>query len=303
MINSAYHVSIPAPGFSAAMQSLHTASERISEALAPLKGVSLDIPQIPVRHFTPPPARFPVSEETPFAPNRQTIQYMLDQTGLSDSDLLESMLPKVVTATKVAPHRYEIKICPMIDRIKWRIRMAARFGMSMEVFQDERIDENTKTDDLAILQSMASIRSAADSLQIATKEDVAAMCAGQSSIMEKIDGIDHRVAEGIEATRQVGAAVTALVPPRPADLQCSERELEEILGNFGVKRGERQIRRWEEFLLNGGKSGSKPPMGYTLQTRLTIAAATAWARSFANHEKGKLSAKTFFDERFSRRRT
>ena len=50
----------------------------------------------------------------------------------------------------------------------------------------------------------------ADSLQIATKEDVAAMCAGQSSIMEKIDGIDHRVAEGIEATRQVGAAATAL---------------------------------------------------------------------------------------------
>lgn len=47
----------------------------------------------------------------------------------------------------------------------------------------------------------------ADSLQIATKEDVAAMCAGQSSIMEKIDGIDHRVAEGIEATRQTSGRV------------------------------------------------------------------------------------------------
>lgn len=279
------------------------ASSRLADAFAPLKDATLNLPAISFPKVAPPPPPCPVREEMPFSPTPQTVKYMLGQAGLDDIGLLESMLPKVVMATRLAPHRYEIPIAPILNRIKWRMRMASRFGMSMEVFRDERIDDGGKSDDLALLQSMLSLRAAPSAVSAATKEDMDDIRDRQSSLMAKMDEIGDDVAEGIKETRHVGAAVTALIPPRPADCQCSVRQLEKILGKLRIRRCERQIRRWEKYLVSGGRDGTKPPMGYTLQTRLTIASATAWAQSYAAHEKGKLSAKTFFDERVVRRRT
>ncbi len=127
-------------------------------------------------------------------------------------------------------------------------------------------------------------------------EELAELRGDHSTMLQKIENLNESVTEGIEETKRNTAAVMALTLPRPSDYGCSEKQLQQILERLMIKRTERQIRRWEAFLKSGGKAGSKPPMDYTLQTRLTLASAATWAESFASRERGRLKTRNRFNE-------
>ena len=194
----------------------------------------------------------------------------------ADLGLLKSMMPAEVAATRAGANSRIIDIVPIVERIKWRVKMAKRFGLTLEVFRDERVDANSKADDIAILRAFSDLPGV--------------------EVVDRLDGIQCDVAEGVEVARETKSIVESLVVPRPSDYECSEKALSQILGRLNAGKSERQIRRWEKFIETCGKEGSQPPSGYSLQTRLTVASATAWAQSYANLEKAKLTTKTYLNE-------
>lgn len=104
-------------------------------------------------------------------------------------------------------------------------------------------------------------------------------------------------AEG-EETRSV---IRAHFPNRQADCQVTQEQLAKLLAGMNCPKDRKTINRWEKYLETNGKEGNKPPAGYTLQTRLTLQAATAWADSYAAAENGKLKTKISFEARFGGR--
>ena len=194
----------------------------------------------------------------------------------ADLNLLKSMMPHAVSATKTGEHTTVIDVDPIIERIKWRVKMAAKFGVTLEAFRDERIDANSKTDDIAILRALSDM--------------------SKGEVIDRLDGIQCGVAEGLDVTKEMKSIVVSFVLPRPSDYECSEKALSQILDRLNVGKCARQIRRWEKFIETCGKKGSPPPSGYSLQTRLTVASATAWAQSYAALEKSKLSTRTYLNE-------
>ena len=194
----------------------------------------------------------------------------------ADLGLLKSMMPAEVAATRAGANSRIIDIVPIVERIKWRVKMAKRFGLTLEVFRDERIDANSKADDIAILRAFSYVP--------------------DGEVVGRLDGIQHCVAEGPEAAKETKSIVESFILTRPSDYGCSEQDFARILEKLNVRRTERQIRRWEEYIRTCGKKGSQPPSGYSLQTRLTVASATAWAQSYANLEKAKLTTKTYLNE-------
>lgn len=99
------------------------------------------------------------------------------------------------------------------------------------------------------------------------------------------------VKRGADAAERSEALVRAHVAPRPGDYEVTLQRMSEILARLNVRRDEKTIRRWEKYLSTGGREGTKPPEGYTLQTRLTLQSATAWAKHYAAQEKSKLNVK------------
>lgn len=94
--------------------------------------------------------------------------------------------------------------------------------------------------------------------------------------------------------------VKAHLTPRHTDYQVTQKQLAEMLTAKYCKRDKRTIIRWEQYLKTDGEKGTKPPAGYTLQTRLTLQTAAAWVESFSAKEIGKLKTKISFDDRFGR---
>ena len=89
--------------------------------------------------------------------------------------------------------------------------------------------------------------------------------------------------------------------PRKSDYQVSQPNLSQWLEEKNVATTVRQIQRWEQYLKTDGTKGTKPPDGYTLQTRLTPQFAQAWVDHYATQERGKLSTRNYFDERTASR--
>ena len=75
----------------------------------------------------------------------------------ADLELLKSMMPIEVAAIRAGANSRIIDIVPIVERIKWRVKMAKRFGLALEVFRDERIDANSKADDIAILRAFSDV--------------------------------------------------------------------------------------------------------------------------------------------------
>ena len=215
----------------------------------------------------------------------------------ADLELLKSMMPREVFATKNSNNCTMIETVPIVERIKWREKMAARFGFTLDVFRDERTDANSKADDLAILQALSSrVAGSVCGSTSETGSGISDLKRGQVEIKEKIDGIQQDLSESLEVGRNTNAIAQAFMPPRPSDYACSIKNLEQILSRLDVTRSERQIRRWEDYILSSGANGTQPPSGYTLKTRLTVASATAWAETFATQEKARLRTRTYLNE-------
>ena len=95
----------------------------------------------------------------------------------ADLGLLKSMMPAEVAATRAGANSRIIDIVPIVERIKWRVKMAKRFGLTLEVFRDERIDANSKADDIAILRAFSDVP--------------------DGEVVGRLDGIQHCVAEAM----------------------------------------------------------------------------------------------------------
>ena len=99
------------------------------------------------------------------------------------------------------------------------------------------------------------------------------------------------------------AVVKAYLTPRPADYQVSQPQLSKMLNARNCPKTVKQIQRWEKYLQTGGTgaNATKPPKGYTLQTRLTLQTATAWVDSYTAQDNAKLKTKISFEARFGGR--
>lgn len=113
-------------------------------------------------------------------------------------------------------------------------------------------------------------------------------------VMAELGEIKGEIKDGVA---QTNALIKAHMTPRPADYVVTQGQLCAILDGLNCGRGVKTISRWEKYLSTDGREGTEPPDGYTLQTRLTLTSATAWAQSFASAEKSKLNVKCAFDER------
>jgi len=84
--------------------------------------------------------------------------------------------------------------------------------------------------------------------------------------------------------------------PRRDDYVVSQPQLSKILTNLRVPITVRQIQNWELSLRSNYEKGTKPPEGYTLQTRMTLESATAWATTYAHREQSKINTKNALGE-------
>lgn len=119
--------------------------------------------------------------------------------------------------------------------------------------------------------------------------------------IEKKQG-DAKQLDRIEAwVMSTGALVKAHLLPRSADLEVTQKQLSEMLETLNARVGVRQIQRWEKYIKTDGQKGIKPPDGYTMQTRLTLKTATAWAETFAATKGRQLRTKVSFEARYGGR--
>ena len=117
------------------------------------------------------------------------------------------------------------------------------------------------------------------------------------SMAAKLDAIAADVKRGANAAEgartaaeSTGRIVLNHMTPRPGDYEVKQLQLSIILEGLNANVTVRTIQRWETYL-KGGKRGTKPPEGYTLETRRTLAGATTWAETYATKEKAKLNTK------------
>lgn len=107
--------------------------------------------------------------------------------------------------------------------------------------------------------------------------------------------------EAADNSKRAKTVIETHIIPRPSDYQVDQPTLSQWLANANVSITVRQIQRWEQYLKTDGKKGTKPPDGYTLQTRITTVSAEAWVSHYATQEKGKLTTRNFFNERTATR--
>ena len=114
---------------------------------------------------------------------------------------------------------------------------------------------------------------------------------------EKLDVI-------LSAIKSTQTTVTAHFAPRTADYQVTQEQLARMLTARNCPKTEKTIQRWEKYLqTNGmGKDVTKPPTGYTLQTRLTDKTAAAWVEAYTASDTAKLNTKISFEARFGGRK-
>ena len=141
---------------------------------------------------------------------------------------------------------------------------------------------------------------------LTSEERILAAVADTKTAVERIDANTRRGADAAEGAREeakkaaenseiTGRLVLNHMTPRPGDYEVTQIALSKILEGLGAGVTVKTIQRWEKYLATNGKEGTKPPDGYTLQTRQTLAGATAWARAYAAREKSKLNTRVSLD--------
>ena len=112
------------------------------------------------------------------------------------------------------------------------------------------------------------------------------------------EGAETAATESKSMLDQIVGFFKAHIIPRTSNYAVTQKALSQLLEKFNAKVTERQIKRWEQFIKTNGRKGTKPPDGYTLETRKTLAGATAWAKNYADLEKGRLNTKVSLEKRF-----
>lgn len=107
---------------------------------------------------------------------------------------------------------------------------------------------------------------------------------------KRLDIIDH-----IDSAKQEVIGKMMLLTPSQAEYQVSTEQLSGILSRLNASIGKRMIEKWEQYLRSNGSKGNRPPVGYTLQTRLELSGAVAWARTYAAGRNGKLRTKVSYE--------
>lgn len=89
---------------------------------------------------------------------------------------------------------------------------------------------------------------------------------------------------------------------RTGDNEVSAKELAKILcaelSKVGNQNGktERTVQNWDMYIKSGGKKGTHPPEGYTLDTRRTWEAAKTFATIYAYRESARLKKRVAFND-------
>lgn len=109
----------------------------------------------------------------------------------------------------------------------------------------------------------------------------------ESELLAKLDTLQKDVYD-------VKVAVTQKIPTSK-DYAVSCSQLAKIIAGLGAKAGVRIIQRWEQYLRGDVLHGTKPPLDYSLYTRISLPSATAWAQSFAAMKSSKLRTKISFE--------
>ena len=117
---------------------------------------------------------------------------------------------------------------------------------------------------------------------------------------ERLQGLLIRKEEELASLKE-SPKKPSIPLPRKEDYIVDCKELAGMLAMADVPKSARQIERWDNYLRSAGMSGTQPPQGYNLNTRLTLEAAHAWVKSYAARETSKLKVKVGFDERYHRR--
>jgi hypothetical protein len=117
---------------------------------------------------------------------------------------------------------------------------------------------------------------------------------------ESAEGAKQVAKESKSLLDQIIGFFKAHIIPRTSNYAVTQKALSLLLEKFNAKVTERQIKRWEQFIKTNGRKGTKPPDGYTLETRKTLAGATAWAQRYAALESGILNTKISLEKRFGK---
>lgn len=144
--------------------------------------------------------------------------------------------------------------------------------------------------------------------KITTNEDAIArkvadaIISGRRQVLAKlgeVQGEAHGAKVAAEAAEdraeETKSLVKAHLTPRPADYKVTQDQLSEMLKAKNCPKDKRTIIRWEKYLSGNLKNGTKPPEGYTLQTRLTLESANAFVDFYCANEKSKLNTRISFE--------
>jgi len=160
-----------------------------------------------------------------------------------------------------------------------------------------KVNETQAAANLAAKNSAAAKRAAEQIAQTtaglpAAIAETKAEATGAKVAAKSAQAAAEKAANNSETT---GRLVLNHMTPRPGDYEVKQKGLSEILETLKAKVTVKTIQRWEKYLATNGKKGTKPPEGYTLQTRQTLAGATTWAETYAAREKSKLNTKVSLD--------
>ena len=134
--------------------------------------------------------------------------------------------------------------------------------------------------------------------QSATGDDVREVKTAAESSDANAAAAKTAATESKSLLDQIVGFFKAHIIPRTSNYAVTQKALSQLLEKFNAKVTERQIKRWEQFIKTNGRKGSKQPDGYTLETRKTLAGATAWVQNYADLEKGRLNTKVSLEKRF-----
>ena len=118
-------------------------------------------------------------------------------------------------------------------------------------------------------------------------------------ILKPIADDAHGAKTAAEQTKDTAEGTQTIVKahmtPRPTDYQVTQDQLSGMLSARNCQKSRRTIIRWEKYLCGDLKNGTKPPEGYTLQTRLTLQSVNAFLDFYCPNEKSKLNTRISYD--------
>ena len=205
-----------------------------------------------------------------------------------DNVQIRDALQSICTSIKVET----VKCAPMLDGSDGGEAQQLALAVSPDEFR-ARLTALLELD--AATQQTAQ---AADGDEIARK--VADAVGGQLKPMLKPIANDaHGAKVAAEAAEdraeETKSLVKAHLTPRPADYQVTQDQLSGMLKARNCPKDKRTIIRWEKYLRGDLENGTKPPEGYTLQTRLTINSVKVWLDTYTRQDIGRMKVKVSYE--------